>query len=134
MTILKSIGAIVAGFLTVVILSVGTDYILEALGVFPPASEQGLYVTWMLVLAFIYRSIYTVAGGYVTAMLAPANPLRHIIVLGVLGTLGGIVGVFVGWDLSSHWYPIALAVTAFPLIWLGGKIWKRRRGVQSNFS
>ena len=126
MTILKSIGAILAGFLTVVILSVGSDFILESVGVFPPASDQGLFTTWMLVLAFLYRSIYAVAGGYATAMLAPTNPARHVIVLGVLGVIGGVMGVIAGWNLSQHWYPIALAVTAFPLVWLGGKLYTMR--------
>ncbi len=133
MTIVKSIGAIAAGFVTVVVLSMGTDYVLEALGIFPPPSDQGLYVTWMLVLALIYRSVYAVAGGYVTAMLAPANPMRHVIILAVLGTLGGIAGVVAGWDLSSHWYPIALAVTAFPLVWLGGKLRIRRKATSNPY-
>lgn len=126
MVILKSIGAIVAGFVTVVLLSTGMDWLMETVGIFPPPSEAGLYVTWMLALALIYRTIFTVAGGYVTARLAPVNPMRHIIVLGVLGTIGGIVGVVVGWDLSSHWYPIALAVLAFPSVWVGGRLYLTR--------
>jgi hypothetical protein len=120
----KSIGAVVAGFLTVVLLSVGTDFILEFLGFFPPPSEAGLYVTWMLVVALAYRCVYTVLGGYLTAVLAPTNPTKHVVVLGVIGTLAGIAGVVAGWNLSQHWYPIALAVTAFPCIWIGGKLRK----------
>jgi hypothetical protein len=122
MKTLKSIGAVVAGFLTVVVLSIGTDKILEATGVFPPPSDTGLFVTWMLLLALVYRSLYTVAGGWVTAKLAPSKPMAHVTVLGILGTLGGIAGIVAGWNLSDHWYPIALAITAFPLIWIGGKI------------
>jgi len=122
MSILKSIGAIIAGFATVFILSVTTDTVLEKVGIFPPPSEMGLFVTWMLVSAFVYRSVYAVVGGYVTAWLAPASPMRLVGILGVLGTIGGIMGVIAGWNLSQHWYPIALAVTAFPLVWWGGKL------------
>jgi hypothetical protein len=50
--------------------------------------------------------------------------MKHVFILGVLGTLGGIAGVIAGWNLSQHWYPIALAVTAFPFVWLGGKMKK----------
>lgn len=50
--------------------------------------------------------------------------MKHVKILGVIGTLGGITGIFAGWNLSDHWYPIALAVTAFPLVWLGGKMKK----------
>ncbi len=126
MTILKSIGAIVAGFITVVILSIGTDFIFESLHIFPPQSA-GQYGFWLLLVAFIYRSVYAVAGGYVTALLAPANPMRHVIVLGVFGIIGGVIGIFAGWNLSDHWYPIALAVTAFPLTWIGGKLRMNRK-------
>ncbi|MEK7641419.1 MAG: hypothetical protein AAB365_00310 [Patescibacteria group bacterium] len=127
--IFKSIGAVLAGFAAVAFLSIGTDTILEMLGIFPAPTEVGLFVTWMLVLAFIYRSIYAVVGGYVTARLAPNYPMRHVVALGVLGTIGGIAGVVVGWDLSQHWYPIALAVTAFPLVWFGGKLKKPRQPI-----
>jgi hypothetical protein len=85
----KSIVCVVAGFLTVVVLSIVTDKILESAGIFPPATE-GLFVTWMLALALFYRTVYTVAGGYVTAKLAPANPMRHVMILGVIGTLAGM--------------------------------------------
>lgn len=121
MNILKSIGAVFTGFLIVVILSVGTDSILEAAGIFPPPAE-GLFVTWMLLLAFAYRTVFTVIGGYVTAALAPANPTKHVTILGIIGAVMGCIGIYVGWELSEHWYPIALAVAAFPSVWLGGKL------------
>ena len=117
----KTIWAVFAGFLTVVILSVGTDSILEKLGIFPPP-DQGLFITWMLVLALIYRCVYTVAGGYVTAWLAPDRPMRHAIILGIIGTVAATIGVVVGWNLSQHWYPISLVVTALPCTWVGGKL------------
>jgi hypothetical protein len=36
MSIIKNIGAILAGFLTVVVLLMGTDALLESLKIFPP--------------------------------------------------------------------------------------------------
>ncbi len=119
MITIKSIGAVFAGFLTVVLLSVGTDSVLESAGIFP-SPEHGFFITWMLIVALAYRSIYTVAGGYVTAHFAPSTPMKHVTVLASIGTVAGIAGIFIGWDLSQHWYPIAIAVTAFPLTWIGG--------------
>ncbi len=122
MNTLKSIGAVVGGFLVVVMLSTGTDWILERIGLFPGPSADGLFITWMLVLAFVYRSVYAVLGGFVTAYLAPSHPMRHVYVLAFIGTIGGIAGVITGWELSQHWYSIALAATAFPLVWWGGRL------------
>ncbi len=126
MHILKSIGAVIAGFLTVAVLSVVTDMIVEGIGILPPATRPQDYVWWMYVIALAYRSVYTVAGGWVTAKLAPRNPMKHVMVLGILGTIGGTAGIFAGWQYGHHWYPILLAVTAFPLVWWGGRLSNRK--------
>lgn len=117
----KSIGAVLGGFITVVILSVVTDGILEGIGFFPPPT-QGLYDNGLLLIALIYRSIYTVLGGFVTAKLAPSNPMKHVKTLAIIGFIAGLGGVIAGWNLSQHWYPIALAVTGPLFVWLGGKL------------
>ncbi|MBI1822120.1 MAG: hypothetical protein HYR79_10475 [Nitrospirae bacterium] len=120
--IFKSIGTVDAGFITVAILSIGTDYVFESLGIFPPQSNPGAYVTWMLALALFYRSIYTVVGGYVTVLWAPQNPIRHVYALMVLGGIGGIAGLIDGWHLGNHWYTVTLAITGPLFVLLGGKL------------
>jgi len=120
----KSIGAILAGFIAVFVLSIATDVVLEKLGVFPPQNEPASYVGWMLMLALIYRCAYTVLGGYITATLAPDRPMRHAITLGIIGVIAATLGAIAGWNLSQHWYPIALIITGLPCTWLGGKLKK----------
>lgn len=120
---LRNIGAVIAGFLSVAVLSVVTDMIVEALGILPPQDHPEALVWWMLLIALAYRTVYTVLGGYVTAKLTSSR--TALIVLGILGTLGGIAGVIGGWHLGNQWYPIAIAVEAFPCIWYGGKLAKR---------
>jgi hypothetical protein len=122
---LKSIGAVVVGFVTVAILSVITDAVLEGMHILPPQNQPGAYENWMLLVALLYRSVYAVVGGYVTAALAPGKPMKHVKILAILGTVGGALGIIAGWNLSEHWYPIALAVTAYPLVWFGGKLRKK---------
>ena len=119
---LKSIGAILAGFITVFILSIGTDAALETLGVFPPAREPGAYTTWMLLLALIYRSIYSVAGFYLAGILAPNRPMRHAIILGIIGTAFATLGAAANWDKSANWYPVLLVLVTLPCAWLGGRL------------
>jgi hypothetical protein len=123
MNTLKSIGAIFSGVVTVVVLSTGTDFILESTGIFPSRTEPGSYTLWMLLLALIYRCVYTAAGGYVTARYAPNRPMRHVIILGIIGIVAATAGTIVTWNLApQHWYPIALIVTALPCTWYGGKL------------
>ena len=123
MNIVKGIGAILAGILFIVVTHTGTDFVLEKLGIFPPPA-QGFHITWMVVTATLYRSIYTVLGGYIAAALAPEPPMRYVMILGLIGlavsTLAAIATIPM--KLGPAWYPIALAVLALPCVWLGGKL------------
>ncbi len=120
-SIFKSIGAVIAGFLVVAILSVVTDMILEKIGILPDATNPALTLPWMLVLALIYRSLFTMVGGYITAKLAPTKPMQHVYALMILGLLGGTAGAVSGWNLGNHWYPVLLAVTGPLFVFIGGK-------------
>ena len=121
--IFKSIGAILAGFIAVFILSVVTDLILEKTGFFPPQTQ--IHAWWLLMIALIYRTIYTVIGGYITASLAPNHPIRHALILGILGLIFGTLGVIANLDKSTPstlWYPIMIVVLSVPSVWFGGKL------------
>jgi hypothetical protein len=121
--ILKGIGAILAGFIFIVVTHTATDFVLQSLGIFPQPSE-GFNTTWMVVTATIYRCIYTVGGGYVTAALAPEPRMRYVLILGSIGlVIGSLAAVAtIPMKLGPAWYPIALAVLALPCVWLGGKL------------
>jgi hypothetical protein len=112
----------VAGFLVGVILSVGTDAVLHAAGVFPPLGQWT--PSGPLLLATAYRSIYSVISCYVMARLAPRRPMQHALLGGLIGLVLSLVGAVVTWNrnLGPHWYPVALVVLAMPLAWIGGKL------------
>ncbi|MFA6169900.1 MAG: hypothetical protein WCW67_00125 [Candidatus Margulisiibacteriota bacterium] len=95
--------------------------ILEKTGIFPP-QQAGLFVTWMLALALVYRCIYNTAGCYVAAALAPDRPMGHALTLGGIGLVLTILGSIANWDASAAWYPISLAILTMPCAWLGGKL------------
>ena len=78
--VLKSIGAVLAGILVGAVLSLGTDVVLHAARVFPPWDQPASNA--LLLLATAYRTVYSVAGSYVTARLAPNRPMLHALVLG----------------------------------------------------
>jgi hypothetical protein len=124
---LRSAGAVFAGFVAVFVLSLGTDQVLHTLKVYPPWG-QPTYDPRLNALALAYRIVYGVAGSYLTARLAPRNPMRHAMVGGLIGfvssTAGGIAAMSMA-DLGPKWYPIALALTALPCAWLGGALYLR---------
>ena len=121
---LKGIGAVVAGFVVVVVLSLGTDVVLHAAGVFPPWDQR--MSDALFLLATVYRTIYCIGGSYIAARLAPDKPMKHALVLGVVGLIVSTAGAVATWnrgpELGPHWYPVALIVTAIPCAWLGGKL------------
>lgn len=120
----RSIGALFAGFLVVVVLSLGTDLALHATGVFPAWGEP--MSDALFGLATGYRLAYGVLGGYVTARLAPYRPMKHALIGGLVGLVLSTVGAVATWnagpEFGPHWYPLALVATALPCAWLGGQL------------
>jgi hypothetical protein len=124
---LKSAGALLLGFVAVVVLSIGTDQLFHSLGVYPPWG-QPMTNPALLLLALGYRSAYAVFGSYLAARFAPAKPMQHAMTLGgiglVLSVLGAIGAAQV--DLGPLWYPIALVLTTLPCAWLGGYLFRKQ--------
>jgi hypothetical protein len=125
-TLRRSVWAIFAGFLFVVILSIVADAVSYALRVFPPLGEYT--PDKPLILATAYRAIFGIFGSCITARLAPYSPMRHAIIGGFIGIFFGTLGAVATWNsnLGPHWYPIALVVLALPQAWLGTKLYLRR--------
>ena len=122
----RSIVAVLAGILVGVVLSLGTDVVLHSIRVFPPWGQSMVGFEGALLLATAYRTVYGVAGSYITARLAPDRPMPHALVLGALGLAVSILGAAVTWNkgpaFGPHWYPLALVVLALPTAWVGGKL------------
>jgi hypothetical protein len=123
----RSILAVFAGFVVVVILSLGSDEVLHLLKVYPPW-DVPMNEPRLNLLALAYRSVFTFIGGYVTAKLAPHSPMRHVLVGCGIGLVLGSLGVFAATtaDLGPIWYPVAVAVTGPVFNWLGGLFFVRQ--------
>jgi len=122
----RSIGAVLAGMFAGIILTLGTDIVLHAIGVFPPWGQSMIGFEGPLLLATVYRTVYAVVGSYIIARLAPDRPMQHALMGGVVGLAVSIVGAAVTWNkgpaFGPHWYPLALIVLALPTAWVGGKL------------
>lgn len=123
----RSIGAVLLGFVAVVVLSLATDQILHVLKVYPPWG-QPMHDPGDNALALAYRCVYGVVGGYLTARFAPRAPMRHALILGAIGTVVGAAGAAatIPMNLGPAWYPIALALSGLPTSWVGGRLFERR--------
>lgn len=128
---LRSAGALFAGLLVGVVLSLGTDEALHLLKVYPPWGQvmsDGLFG-----LATAYRIVYSVLGSYVAARLAPNRPMWHAMFLGYAGVVVSSIGAAATWNhqpsLGPHWYPVALVVVCLPCSWCGG--WLRETQLRS---
>jgi hypothetical protein len=133
-TILKSIGAILAGFVFVVIISVLTDMILQKTNTMKQPFD--LNPSWFIAFVIFYRTLYGTIGSYITATLAPNRPMRHAMIGGIIGFVLSILGAIAMWDKPPHWYAISLIILALPSAWLGGKLrtaYNNNRQMKSNF-
>jgi hypothetical protein len=121
--IFKSIGVILLAFISIALLSIVTDFLLESIGLLPDP-KKGLFETWAIILVLIYRGIYTIFAGFIIAKLAPAKPTLHAIILGLIGTAITIMATtnpaFA--DKAPLWYGYTLAAITIPCLWLGVNI------------
>ncbi len=128
----RSLIALLAGMLTGILLSLGTDVLLHKIGLFPPLGDP--VSSPLLLLATAYRTVYGVIASYVAARLAPSEPMMHALVLGMLGFVVSIAGAVLTWNMGPaygpHWYPIVLIILAIPTAWVGGRLFTMRAGKQ----
>jgi hypothetical protein len=117
---LRSIGAVVFGFVYIAALSIGADALVSVL--LPGALARG---SMMLLLTELYVGVFAVSGCDFTARLAPAKPMRHALVLGVLGLIFTIPGTVAMWNTMPAWYSVLGLALVMPFAWAGG--WLRER-------
>jgi len=118
--ILRSIIAILAGFIVVTAASVGTDALFSNAGLLKDPFHDT--TTGVILLIIIYRNIYNVAGCYLVAALAPNHPLGHTLIVGVIGCVLSLVATIALWEPVTGWYSITITILAIPSAWAGGKL------------
>ena len=125
----RSVGAVLAGFVTILVTHTGTDAVLHASGVFPAPGQ--VMSDALFALAFGYRFVFSVLGAYVTARLAPTRPMKHALVLGGIGSVLSLAGLIAtygrGPEFGPLWYPLLLLLVTLPCCWLGASLLARAR-------
>lgn len=118
---LRSVGAVLAGLLTIFAVTTGTDVVMHATGVFPPMDAPPMSSALFL-LALAYRFVFDVGGCWLAARLAPSRGMRHALVLGGIGLVLSLAGAVAMWGAGPAWYPLTLAASALPSGWIGGRL------------
>jgi hypothetical protein len=119
----RSAAAVVAGLAVNVVLAMAADQVAYAAALFPQPPEV-TYEPAPYVIATAYRAVFGIAGAWLTAKLAPSDPMRHALILGGIGLLlsgAGLVASFT-MALGPVWYPAALLVVTLPCACLGGRL------------
>lgn len=123
--IVRSILAVVAGFVVIGVLSVGTNMALHAAGILPPA-DQPISSVPLLLLMTAYVAAYAIFGCWLAAALAPSHPMRHALILGVLGLAFNLMSTAAVWNLYPRWWIVLSLLLVMPYAWIGGRLRERQ--------
>jgi hypothetical protein len=121
---LRRAGAVLAGLLTIVVLSTAADAVLHATGVYPPFPQR--MADGLFALATAYRIAFGVLAGWVTARLAPDRPMRHALALGAIGVVLSTAGALAMGKYGPVWYSLAIIAISLPCAWAGARLHARR--------
>ena len=118
----RSILAVIAGSITWMVTALGTDAVVMSL--FPHWYNNGGRVESVPVLLFAasYSLLFSVLGGYVTALIARRSEVKHAFILGVLQLLMGIMATIKFWDTAPAWYHVTFLALLIPANLLGGQL------------
>jgi hypothetical protein len=125
--VLRSVVAVLAGLLANIVLVGAIDAALRVTGIYPPMFQPMAEHLWALALT--YRIVVAIGGGFLTARLAPAQPMRQVMVLGSIETVLSVLFVLVNWnkvEFGPHWFAISVAITSLPLAAFGGMLGAKR--------
>ncbi len=116
--------SILAGFIFTAVLSILVDHIFHITEVYPPYGEP-MRDHGLLLLAFSYRTIFGIAGAYLTATIAREQAMKAVVIMGVIGSLAWLAGAIAMWDFAYPWYNILGVLTGVPVAVLGAKLYLR---------
>lgn len=119
---LRSIAAVLFGFLLIGALSIGADVVLRQ--AMPTAFDAAGRVEGVAVLLLMmgYVGLFAITGCYLTARFAPRRPMLHALVLGALGLAFNVAGSAALWDTAPAWYHVASLALVMPYAWIGGRL------------
>jgi hypothetical protein len=100
---LRSIGAVLAGVMVGIVVTLGTDQVRHEIGFYPPWGQP--VNNGPLVLATAYRIVYSIGASYLITRLAPSNPMKLVWISGVIGLVANAAGAIATWNKGPAFGP-----------------------------
>lgn len=119
---IRSILAIIVGSVVWMATALGTDVLLRSLA--PAWFGENGKVESVPVLLFMmfYSLLFSVLGGYVTALIAKRQELKHAFILGLLQFAMGLVATVQFYDTAPLWYHVLFLTLLIPANVFGGQL------------
>lgn len=128
-SILRSIGAVVLGFVAIGALAFGTQKLIAPMLPAGSFDAMGNPLTSPLQLATLaYVAVYATFGCWLAGRLAPSAPMKHALALGVLGLVFNVATSMPFWKTMPAWYLVVGIGTTMLWAWLGGRLAERSSG------
>jgi len=121
----RTVLAILGGYVAIGILVVMTDQVFAAL--IPGFRQMALPPLYYFGVSLFTNTFYTLAGGYLCALIAREHVRRATIGLMIGGEIVGIASQVAAWHSVPHWFGFALLILFPPAIWIGSTLQSRGR-------
>lgn len=119
---LRSVWAVLAGFVFIGVLAFGADAIIRAMSPWAFDADGGTRNVPILLVMTVCSAVFGCVGCYLAAWLAPSKPMRHALILGVVGVIVTSTATAIQWDHTPAWFNIINLASVLPLAWLGGRL------------
>jgi hypothetical protein len=116
---LRSIAAIICGFIVITVLSLCTDSLLIRIAPDWFTGNGGTRNLLPLVFALLYSFCFFAIGGYFTALTAPQAEQLHALVLAVLLLVMSILATIQMYDTAPLWWHLIMLIQTIPAVMIG---------------
>lgn len=120
---LKSIGAVAAGFIAWTVLFLGSNSIISIASPESFNADGSTDSTAILLLILVLSVVFSAVSGWLTSKIAQSKAFTAALALGILLL---VVGIFVQsqfWDVMPLWYHLSFLVALLPATMAGYRLY-----------
>ena len=124
-SILRSVLAVVVGFVVIGVLAFGTGAFAARLWPGAVDVDGNPATSAARVGQLLYVGVFAVFGCWLAGRLAPRRPMAHALTVGVLGLILNVTSAWAMKDGHPAWYLAAGVITTMVWAWIGGRLAER---------